>query len=112
MLNQDKVIILDFGSQFTQLIARRIREAGVYSEIHPCNVDPAKVKALNPQALILSGGPSSVLEGGCLIWPRNILNGACPRWASATACSFWRTSWAARLWRPRTGNTEGPSSRP
>ncbi len=65
MLNQDKVIILDFGSQFTQLIARRIREAGVYSEIHPCNVDPEKVKALNPQALILSGGPSSVLEGGC-----------------------------------------------
>ncbi len=65
MLNQDKVVILDFGSQFTQLIARRIREAGVYSEIHPCNVDPAKVKALNPQALILSGGPSSVLEGGC-----------------------------------------------
>lgn len=65
MLNQDKVIILDFGSQFTQLIARRIREAGVYSEIHPCNVDPAKVKALNPQAIILSGGPSSVLEGDC-----------------------------------------------
>ncbi|WP_022662499.1 glutamine-hydrolyzing GMP synthase [Paucidesulfovibrio longus] len=60
----DKVVILDFGSQFTQLIARRVREAGVYSEIHPCTVDPERVKALNPQALILSGGPSSVLDPG------------------------------------------------
>lgn len=62
MKHDNKVIILDFGSQFTQLIARRIREAGVYSEIHPCNVDPQKIKDLNPGALILSGGPSSVLE--------------------------------------------------
>jgi GMP synthase (glutamine-hydrolysing) len=60
----DKVVILDFGSQFTQLIARRVREAGVYSEIHPCNVDPERVKALDPQAIILSGGPSSVLDPG------------------------------------------------
>ncbi|MGE4291815.1 MAG: glutamine-hydrolyzing GMP synthase [Desulfovibrio sp.] len=60
----DKVVILDFGSQFTQLIARRVREAGVYSEIHPCTVDPERVKALKPQALILSGGPSSVLDPG------------------------------------------------
>ncbi|MDD4732725.1 MAG: glutamine-hydrolyzing GMP synthase, partial [Desulfovibrio sp.] len=60
----DKVVILDFGSQFTQLIARRVREAGVYSEIHPCTTDPERVKALDPQALILSGGPSSVLDPG------------------------------------------------
>ncbi len=58
----DKVVILDFGSQFTQLIARRVREAGVYSEIHPCNVDPERVRALKPQAIIISGGPSSVLD--------------------------------------------------
>ena len=64
-MQHDKVLILDFGSQFTQLIARRIREAGIYCEIHPCNVDPERVKAFSPQALILSGGPSSVLEGGC-----------------------------------------------
>ncbi len=57
----DKVVILDFGSQFTQLIARRVREAGVYSEIHPYCIKPEELKALNPQALILSGGPSSVL---------------------------------------------------
>lgn len=62
MQHDDIIVILDFGSQLTQLIARRVRELGVYCEIHPCNVDPAKVKALNPKALILSGGPSSVLE--------------------------------------------------
>lgn len=64
-MQDNRVLILDFGSQFTQLIARRVREAGIYSEIHPCNVDPERVKAFKPSALILSGGPSSVLEGGC-----------------------------------------------
>ncbi len=57
-----KVIIIDYGSQVTQLIARRVREAGVYSEIHPCIVSAAEVKAMNPSALILSGGPASVGE--------------------------------------------------
>jgi GMP synthase (glutamine-hydrolysing) len=62
MLHPDKVVILDFGSQYTQLIARRVREAGVYSEIHPCTVTIDQVKALNPNAIILSGGPSSVTD--------------------------------------------------
>ncbi|WP_045214638.1 glutamine-hydrolyzing GMP synthase [Desulfonatronovibrio magnus] len=57
---QNKVIIIDFGSQYTQLIARRIREAGVYSEIHPCTVSMDELKALEPSALVLSGGPASV----------------------------------------------------
>lgn len=55
-----KVIIIDYGSQFTQLIARRVREAGVYSEIHPCIVTAQEVKAMRPSAVILSGGPASV----------------------------------------------------
>lgn len=55
-----KVIIIDYGSQVTQLIARRVREAGVYSEIHPCNVSAGEVRALQPDALILSGGAASV----------------------------------------------------
>lgn len=57
-----KVIIIDYGSQVTQLIARRVREAGVYSEIHPCVVTAAQVKAMQPSAIILSGGPASVGE--------------------------------------------------
>ncbi len=57
-----KVIIIDYGSQVTQLIARRVRELGVYSEIHPCQVKADKIKALQPDAIILSGGPASVGE--------------------------------------------------
>ncbi len=58
----ERIVILDFGSQYTQLIARRVREAGVYAEIYPCTVDPAEVTALSPRGLILSGGPSSVYD--------------------------------------------------
>lgn len=57
-----KVLILDFGSQYTQLIARRVREMCVYCEIWPCTASFAKVKNFKPQAIILSGGPASVLS--------------------------------------------------
>src|SRR5690242_16272493 len=56
----DRVLILDFGSQVTQLIARRVRESGVYCEIHPFNVDAAKIRGFGAKAVILSGGPASV----------------------------------------------------
>jgi GMP synthase (glutamine-hydrolysing) len=58
----DKILILDFGSQYTQLIARRVRECQVYSEIHPYNIPLEKVKSLSPKGIILSGGPASVYE--------------------------------------------------
>jgi len=54
------ILILDFGSQYTQLIARRVRECGVYSEIFPFNLSPEKIRRLHPCGIILSGGPSSV----------------------------------------------------
>lgn len=57
-----KILILDFGSQYTQLIARRAREANVYCEIYPYNVDEAKIREFNPIGIILSGGPRSVFE--------------------------------------------------
>ena len=56
----DSILIIDFGSQVTQLIARRMREAGVYTEILPCTADPAKIGAAVPNGIILSGGPNSV----------------------------------------------------
>ncbi|SAL09920.1 GMP synthase [Caballeronia sordidicola] len=58
----DKILILDFGSQVTQLIARRIRESHVYSEIHPYDVDEAFIRDFAPKGIILSGGPNSVTE--------------------------------------------------
>jgi GMP synthase (glutamine-hydrolysing) A subunit len=61
----DRILIIDFGSQVTQLIARRVRESGVYCEIHPFNkVTEASLKAFDPQGIILSGGPSSVADIG------------------------------------------------
>jgi GMP synthase (glutamine-hydrolysing) len=56
------ILVLDFGSQYTQLIARRIREAKVYCEIHPFNVAREKIQALQPEGIILSGGPASVYQ--------------------------------------------------
>jgi len=60
--NLDKILILDFGSQYTQLIARRIREENVYCEIHPYNISLDKITSYNPKGIILSGGPSSVYD--------------------------------------------------
>ncbi len=56
------ILIIDFGSQYNQLIARRVREFHVYCQIEPPNVDIAYIKHLNPKGIILSGGPSSIYE--------------------------------------------------
>ena len=61
-MQHQTIVILDFGSQTTKLIARRIREAGVYCEIHPCTVAPEAVAAMEPVGLVLSGGPMSVYD--------------------------------------------------
>ena len=56
------ILVFDFGSQYTQLIARRVRESKVYCEIHPFNVAIDKIKTLKPEGIILSGGPASVYQ--------------------------------------------------
>ncbi|HDZ89266.1 MAG: glutamine-hydrolyzing GMP synthase [Deltaproteobacteria bacterium] len=61
-LYDQKILILDFGSQYTQLIARRVREAKVYCEIHPFNLKPEKIREFSPKGIILSGGPSSIYD--------------------------------------------------
>ena len=63
-IHQEKVLVLDFGSQTTQLIARRVREARVYCEIHPCTMPLDEIKAFAPKGVILSGGPASVYAEG------------------------------------------------
>ena len=61
-MQHELILILDFGSQYTQLIARRVREQGVYCEIHPFHMAPEKIAVMNPKGVILSGGPSSVTD--------------------------------------------------
>ena len=63
-IHSEKILILDFGSQYTQLIARRLRELGVYCEIHPCTMKPEAMRAFAPRGIVLSGGPASVLAEG------------------------------------------------
>src|SRR3954471_21035971 len=59
-----KILILDFGAQYTQLIARRVRESNVYCELHPYDVSDDFVRKFAPAGIILSGGPASVWQGG------------------------------------------------
>ncbi|MEZ5498815.1 MAG: glutamine-hydrolyzing GMP synthase [Steroidobacteraceae bacterium] len=59
-IHDDRILILDFGAQYTQLIARRVRELGVYCEIHPWDMDDAALRAFAPRGIVLSGGPESV----------------------------------------------------
>src|SRR6185437_12015607 len=61
-IHAHRVLILDFGAQYTQLIARRVRELGVYCEIHPWDITDAEVRAFQPRGVILSGGPESVTD--------------------------------------------------
>ena len=63
-IHSEKILILDFGSQYTQLIARRLRELGVYCEIHPCTMKPEAMRAFAPRGVVLSGGPASVTAEG------------------------------------------------
>ena len=92
---QEWVAVLDFGSQYTQLIPRRVRELKVYSEIVPHDISAEELLRRRPKAMILSGGPAGVGEGRS---PRPALASSTwisPHSASATGCSSWRTQRAA-----------------
>jgi len=71
-IHADRVLILDFGAQYTQLIARRIREIGVYSEIYACDVPISDIKNFAPKAIVLSGGPESVYDAKGLEAPPEV----------------------------------------
>ncbi len=74
----DAVVILDYGSQYTQLIARRIREANVYCQLFPWHTSPEQVLASNPKGIILSGGPNSVYAENAPTLPDYVLNSGLP----------------------------------
>ena len=73
MAAHDKILIVDFGSQVTQLIARRVREEGVYSEIVPFQKAEAAFREMKPKGVILSGGPASVLDKDAPLAPQGDL---------------------------------------
>jgi GMP synthase (glutamine-hydrolysing) len=77
-LAAERVLILDFGSQVTQLIARRLRESGVYCEIWPFNAAPERISAFAPRGIILSGGPASVTEGAAPLAPKIVFEAGVP----------------------------------
>jgi GMP synthase (glutamine-hydrolysing) len=72
------ILILDFGSQYVQLIARRIRELGVYCEIYPFDVSTKEIKKFNPNGIILSGGPESVISKKTPRAPKIVFTSGCP----------------------------------
>jgi GMP synthase (glutamine-hydrolysing) len=73
-IHSDRILIIDFGSQYTQLIARRVRDAGVYCEIHPWDMEASEVQDFNAKGIILSGGPESVIESEPPRAPDNVFN--------------------------------------
>ncbi|MDA8162921.1 MAG: glutamine-hydrolyzing GMP synthase [Desulfobacteraceae bacterium] len=73
-IHGERILILDFGSQTTQLIARRVREAKVYCEIHPFNLDIEEIRKMSPKGIIMSGGPASVYDDGSPLIPAAIFD--------------------------------------
>src|SRR5512139_3772658 len=78
LAGHDKILIVDFGSQVTQLIARRVREEKVYSEIVPFQKAEEAFRRMRPKAVILSGGPSSVLDKNAPLAPQAIYDAGVP----------------------------------
>jgi len=77
-LTADRVLILDFGSQVTQLIARRLRESGVYCELHPFTINGEKVKEFDPKAIILSGSPAFISQENSPRAPQQVFEQGVP----------------------------------
>ena len=93
----DAIAVIDFGSQYTHLIARRVRELEVYSEIIPATAGRDRIGHLNVKGIILSGGPASVYDEGAPTiadWVLQFRRSRC--WGSVTACRRWSINWAAR----------------
>jgi len=98
------VVVLDFGGQYTQLIARRIREQQVFSAVLPCTSSIEEIRKLEPAGIILSGGPSSVYDADAPKCDPQVLAIGTPVLGFATGCSGLPTRWAARSRKRSAGN--------
>lgn len=73
-MKRELVLVIDFGGQYNQLVARRVRESNVYCEIYSYKVAMQKIKELNPKGIILTGGPNSCYEEGAATCEKELLN--------------------------------------
>lgn len=96
-IHQHRILILDFGSQYAQLIARRVREIGVYCELMPCDIDEETIRDFNPHGIILSGGPETVTLSHTLRAPAFILKLVARCWVFVMVCKRWHISSAEKL---------------
>ena len=90
---REQIAILDFGSQYTQLIARRVKESGVYCEIFPFDIESSALEAFHPAGIILSGGPESVTQNYAPKIGKAVFELEVPVWGSVMACKQWPSSW-------------------
>lgn len=86
--NNEKILILDFGSQYAQLIARRVRENNVFSEIVSHNITANEIRQINPKGIILSGGPASVYVNNAPKCETAIINLGIPVLGICTECNL------------------------
>lgn len=96
-MKKELVIVIDFGGQYNQLVARRVRECNVYCEIYSYKTDLAKIKEMNPKGIILTGGPNSCYEADSPTYFRKEL--FLRAWYSGTWTLLWRTAYDACPWR-------------
>ena len=105
-MNRETVIVIDFGGQYNQLVARRVRECNVYCEIYSYKTDIEKIKAMNPKGIILTGGPNSCYEADSPTYTKELFELTNPEqsnpgtwsllWCTADAAYFRRKSRARR----------------
>ena len=105
-MDQEKVIVIDFGGQYNQLVARRVRECNVYCEIYSYKTDLEQIKAMNPKGIILTGGPNSCYEADSPTYQKELFELAWfMLWRPAYDACSWRRgrntgSW--RVWKDRS----------
>lgn len=104
-IHAHRILILDFGSQYTQLIARRVREIGVYCEIHPWDVGDDDIRRFAPRGIILSGGPESVTVAGAPTAPAAVFEAGVPVLGICYGMQTWRCSSQAGSSRATSTNS-------
>lgn len=92
-MEKETVIVLDFGGQYNQLIARRVRECHVYCEVHPYTMSLEEIKKINPKGIIFTGGPNSVYGDDSPRYSKKIFELGIPILVFATVPSLWPTCW-------------------